>query len=84
MGLAPIVSDRQIYVVDASGNHWLGRFDKVTWRNNQTWAFNYKTPPETFTNMPSLKNVVNVWENQSLTLQQVYDQVSAFIISSLQ
>ena len=80
---APIFTERQIYLVNEAGQHHLGRFDKATEHGNQSWVFNYVTPPENVTNMPSLKNVVNVWEYHSLSLQQIFDQVSAFIASTL-
>ena len=57
----------------------LGTFDKATIKNNQTWAFNYVTSEESFINMPSLFNILNVWQNQSLTFSQIVSQVELFI-----
>lgn len=83
MHFAPIFPDQQIQVVQATGFQNSGRFDKVSSRNNQTWAFNYRTPPENFSSIPSLSNLVNVWENQSLPLQTIYNQVVDFIQATL-
>ncbi len=78
----PISSDQQIYVVDSSGQHALGRFDKTTTKNNQTWAFNYVVTGESFINMSSLLNIVNVWQNSSLSYAQIVSQVENFINST--
>ncbi len=81
---ASIHGREQVYIVDENADHFLGRFDKTSELGNQTWAFNYVTTPiETGTNMPSMKQVINVWENQTLTLQQIFNQVTAFISNTL-
>ncbi|MFH1106944.1 MAG: hypothetical protein V1787_03535 [Candidatus Micrarchaeota archaeon] len=82
---ASISTSQQIYIVNENEQHYLGRFDKTSTLDNQTWAFNYVTTPlESFVGMPSLKNVAIVWENQTLSLQQIFDQVVAFISSTMQ
>jgi len=75
----PISSDQQIYIVGLNGQHYLGRFDKTTTKNNQTWAFNYVVSGESFINMSSLFNIVNVWQNSSLNYSQIVSQVENFI-----
>lgn len=81
---ASVLTNQQVYVVNENGAHYLGRFDKESSLGNQTWAFNYVTTPlEAFVGMPSLKTAVNVWENQTLSLQQIFDQVTTFISSTL-
>ena len=75
----PINSDQQIYLVNEEGNHFLGTFDKTTTQNNQTWAFNYVLGGEFFTFMPSLFNILNTWENTSLSYNEIVEQVEIFI-----
>ena len=75
----PIQTIQQIYLVNQTSGHFLGTFDKATIRNNQTWAFNYVSGGESFINMPSLFNILNVWENQSLTFSEIVSQVQNFI-----
>ncbi len=76
---ATIYTDQQIYIVNEYGEHSLGRFDKVSVLDNQTWGFNYLTGNETATNMTSLFDVVNIWEEMLLTYSQIVSQVSDFI-----
>jgi len=78
----PITSNQQIYLVNTSGQHFLGKFDKATILGNQTWAFNYIALGESFTNIPSLFKVLNIWENQSLSFNEIVNQVSIFINST--
>ncbi len=75
----PISSGQQIYLVNENGTHFLGRFDKSTILNNQTWSFNYVEAGQSFINMPSLFRVLNVWENETLSFNEIVNQVSAFI-----
>ena len=75
-----LYTDQQLYVryLDAVQNR--GRFDKVVARNNQTWAFNYVTPGESFTSILTLyNNTLVVWENQTLTPDQIRSQVESRI-----
>jgi hypothetical protein len=74
-----INSDQQIYLVNENGEHYLGTFDKTTEKNNQTWAFSYVAIGESFLNFPSLFNILNVWENSSLSYSEIVNQVEAFI-----
>jgi hypothetical protein len=75
----PVVGNKQVYVVNEWGQHYLGRFDKTTILNNQTWAFNYVMGDDIFTYTPSLFKVLNVWENTSLAYNQIVNQVEVFI-----
>lgn len=75
----PIEENKQIYVVNEHGQHFLGMFDHVTSRNNQTWAFHYVLPGGSFLGIPSLFKVLNIWENQSLSYSQIVSQVENFI-----
>ena len=72
-----IESDKQVYLFD--GVHSLGRFDKLTRKNNQTWVFNYVTEGESLVDINSLFNVLNVWENESLTYGQIVGQVEEVV-----
>ncbi len=77
-----VTSDQQLYVVNESDNHSTGRFDEVAVLNNQTWGFNYLTGSEQFVSVPSLLNIVNVWQNQSLTYTQLVKSVEQIINST--
>ncbi len=79
----PILTNQQVYVVGMNGQHYLGRFDKVTVRNNQTWAFNYVSFPwDSLINMSSLLNIVNVLQNSNLNATQITSEVENFINST--
>lgn len=78
-----ISDSQQIYLVGVSGQHYLGRFDKATVLQNQTWAFNYVAVGESFLNIPSLFKVLNTWENSSLTYSEIADQVESFINATI-
>ncbi len=75
-----IYTDQQIYVRYLNNLQKKGRFDKVVTKNNQTWAFNFITGNETFTNITGLFNsTLVVWENQTLTPFQIKQQVENII-----
>lgn len=75
----PIKTNQQIYLVNENNQHYLGTFDKATVYGNQTWVFNYVLSGESFLNIPSLFRVLNVWENQSLSYEEIVSQVQNFI-----
>jgi hypothetical protein len=75
----PVQTVQQIYILNENNQHFLGTFDKSTQKNNQSWAFNYLTEGEPFTNIPSLFTILNIWENYSLTYQEIKNQVETFI-----
>ena len=77
-----INTDQQIYIRYVNNTHALGGFDKFTTENNQTWVFNYVTSGESYTNIGSLSNIVNVWENSSLAYETIVTQVETFIDST--
>lgn len=81
-GLVPVETDQQIYLLNNNGQHYLGTFDKSIVYKNQTWGFHYVLPGGSFINMPSLFNVLNVWENQSLSYNEIAEQVKAYINST--
>ena len=74
-----IKTDQRIYVSYLNGNQSTDNFDKFVTKNNQTWAFDYITNGENYTNMTSLGNTINIWENSSLTYNQIINQVAIFI-----
>jgi hypothetical protein len=78
-----ILSNQQIYLVSQNGQHSLGRFDKATTKNNQTWAFNYISSGESEINMSSLFNILNIWKNSSLNTSEITSQVEVFINNTL-
>ncbi len=79
----PITTDQQIYVVNwSSSTQTLNKFDKYTQKNNQSWAFNYVTAGESFTNIPSWLNRLIIWENNTLTTDQITSQVQGIIANT--
>lgn len=79
----PILDNRQIYVVGLNGQQSLGRFEKTTFRNNQTWAFNYYTYGENPINVSLLFNIVNIWQNTFLNYTEIVEEVQTFVNSTL-
>ena len=79
----PISSNKQIYLLDENGNHYLGTFDRSTIFGNQTWAFDYLLPGESSIGMPSLFSILNVWENRSLSYSEIVNQVETFINNTI-
>ncbi len=79
----PISSNQQIYLVNQNGEHYLGRFDKSTDKDNQTWAFNYFSGSESMINMSSLFNILNIWQNSSVNYTEIVNQVRAFINNTI-
>jgi hypothetical protein len=78
-----ITSAHQIYLVNETEGHFLGTFDKSTIKNNQTWAFNYISFGESAIGMPSLFNILNIWENNSLTYVEIVGSVGLFINNTI-
>ena len=79
---ADVYTDQQIYLRYLNSNQSKGEFDKVAILNYQTWAFNYITSGENYTNIQSMGNTVNVWENSSLSYNEIVSQVEEFINST--
>jgi len=80
---ASIFTYQQIYTINAStGTQSKGKFDKVALWKNQTWAFNYVTTGESFTNIGNLGRTVMIWENSSLSSNQITHQVEVLINST--
>ncbi|MFH1802528.1 MAG: hypothetical protein ABH864_03680 [archaeon] len=75
----PIRNDQQVYIVNENGEHYLETFDKTTVYGDQSWLFNYVLPDESFLNVPSVFDIVNVWENMSLSYSEIVNQVETFI-----
>lgn len=71
--------DQQIYIINETGDHSTGLFDIVTIEGNQTWAFNYVTGNESFTNVNPILTIVNIWESASLAYSQIVSQVEDLI-----
>lgn len=79
-----IYTDLEVDVRYLNGTQVRGTFDKVAFLNNQRWAFNYVTSGENFTNMAnSSYHISNVWEENSLTISQIFDAVVDFINNTL-
>ncbi|MCD4759279.1 DNRLRE domain-containing protein [archaeon] len=74
-----IGTDQQIYIRYLDNEQVIGSFDKFTESGNQTWVFNYITDGESYTNITSLRNIVNIWENSSLSYEGIVNQVESFI-----
>ncbi|MBI1969112.1 hypothetical protein HYS48_00320 [Candidatus Woesearchaeota archaeon] len=74
-----IFTDQKVYIRYPNNNQKWGSFDKVAMKGVQRWAFNYVTGTEQFTNIVNLNNRVLIWENQSLTSDEIREQVSRLI-----
>jgi hypothetical protein len=75
-----LFTDQQLYVRYLNNTQMKGKFDKVVLSGNQTWAFNYITGNESFTNITGLSNnTLVIWESQSLTSEQITQQVETLI-----
>lgn len=81
--------DQQIYISYPNHSQDKGYFDVFAIYDQeslygvQRWTFNYLTGNETFENMTSLRNTVNILELQDLTYTQIVNQVESFINDSL-
>lgn len=79
-----VYTDLEIDIRYFSSSQDTGSFDKVAFQDNQTWAFNYVTGNESFTNVNSSSyNIFNVWENSSLSYNQIVNQVEDYINSTI-
>ena len=78
-----INTGQQVYFTNATANtHSLNKFDKYTQKLNQSWAFNYVTEGESFTNLPGWVNRLIVWENNTLTTDQITAQVTGTVTNT--
>ena len=64
-------TDTQVYIRYGNQTQKLGRFDKFVNSTAQRWAFNYNTTQENFTYFFNLSNIVNVWEQQNITPENI-------------
>ncbi|PIN87280.1 hypothetical protein COV19_00150 [Candidatus Woesearchaeota archaeon CG10_big_fil_rev_8_21_14_0_10_44_13] len=78
IGGAIIYTDYYIRYLNES-REVIGLFDKITENLNQTWAFNYITAGELFTNMGNLTNKVYVLELTNRTMANVTSEIETFI-----
>ena len=70
---------QRVYVRFDNGTQKNGKFDVVAVFGDQTWAFNYLTGSESYSEVSSLRQVVNVWHGTGLTYSQIVAQVREFI-----
>jgi hypothetical protein len=81
---ATIYTDLEVNIRYMNGTQNNGVFDKVAFLSSQRWGFNYITESENYTNMSSSSyNIFNVWENTSLTYDQIVSQVENYINETL-
>jgi len=81
---ATIYTDLEVDVRHFDGTQENGVFDKVSFNGTQRWGFNYVTDGESFTNIAnSSYYVFNVWEDESLTISEIFDAVKNFIENTL-
>jgi len=81
---ATIYTDLEVDIRYMNGTQSNGVFDKVSFLDNQRWAFNYVTGEESFTNMVSSSyNIFNVWENSALSYNDIVNQVENYINETL-
>ena len=79
LNLSTVITNQQVYIRYLNNDQSLDSFDKFISEGNQTWMFNYISINDSFTNMTSLGTTVNVWENSSLSYNQIVEQVENFI-----
>ncbi|HLD73180.1 MAG TPA: CARDB domain-containing protein [Candidatus Nanoarchaeia archaeon] len=73
-------TSQQLYVRYLNNTQKSGRFDKVIISGNQTWVFNFLTGSDAYTNIVGLhNNVLVIWENQTLTPDEISKQVETLI-----
>ncbi|PIN73218.1 hypothetical protein COV20_03225 [Candidatus Woesearchaeota archaeon CG10_big_fil_rev_8_21_14_0_10_45_16] len=61
-----------------------GQFDFLLVKGSQAWALNYISEGESFTTIDSLyNNTLVVWENQSLTSEEIAQQINTLINTTL-
>ena len=74
-----IFTDQQAYIRYEDDDQKLGRFDKFVNSTSQRWMFNYNTSNEIITNMTNISNMVNIWERQNMTEENITAETSLFI-----
>ncbi|MDP3734754.1 MAG: hypothetical protein Q8R37_05990 [Nanoarchaeota archaeon] len=80
LSLYPTYTDQKLYIRYINGTQMAGTFDKVVVNESQTWAFNYITSGENFTNIVSLYNSsLVIWENESLATTDIAFQIKNLI-----
>lgn len=78
-----ISTDKWIYLRYPGNNQAYSQFDKFVTKINQSWTFNYLSSGESASGMRSLDNWIYIWENSSLTYNQIVNQVENFINSTI-
>ncbi len=86
LGNVSVYYDYYIKRMNSTANQ-TEKFDVVTEYQNQTWAFNYISYVESFTNMANLpasssNPVLVIWENESLNSTEITYQVESLINST--
>lgn len=74
-----IFTDKWVYLRYSNNNQDYSQFDKFVTKDNQSWAFNYLSSGDTSSGMSSFDNWIYVWENTSLSYNQIVNQVSNLI-----
>jgi len=54
-------------------------FDKATANASQRWLFNYIAGYDNYTNLTSIGTTINIWENNTLTTEQITREIESFI-----
>lgn len=75
-----VYENQQVYIRNSNNNQAVGTFDRLVIKDDQRWAFNYKTAIETLIN--ELFNMTPIFyaaEYRDLTFQQVNDSVRTLI-----
>jgi hypothetical protein len=79
---ATIDTDVIVYVVSQNGSQYLSTVDKFASSGNKRWGFNYLTGSDISQNLHAISSALYFWQNQSLTTQQIGQQVSSYINST--
>jgi hypothetical protein len=76
---AVIYTDKQVYIRALNSSQYFGTYDKVAVLGTKRWLFNYVNTGENYIGAPDLDSTVYVWENSSLTGNEITQQVARFI-----
>ncbi|MBI1970044.1 hypothetical protein HYS48_05090, partial [Candidatus Woesearchaeota archaeon] len=74
-----IFTDQQVYLRYEDNDQKIGTFDKFVNSTSQRWMFNYNFSNNPFTNMTNISNILNTWERENMTEENITAEVSLFI-----
>ncbi|MBI4009696.1 MAG: hypothetical protein HY361_00680 [Candidatus Aenigmarchaeota archaeon] len=76
-------TDKQIYIRTQNNLQQTSTFDKAVTQSNKTWAVNYISPNENYSNMFNITPVFYVLELTSMNTTEITQRVEEFITNTL-